>query len=75
MVWLAGWLAALPALPAALQQDNVQWFALAYALTNMVAIGALGAFLTMKPGRRLGLKLMWAIAATPCVTLVQVRRA
>ncbi|EFN56266.1 hypothetical protein CHLNCDRAFT_145120 [Chlorella variabilis] len=53
-------------------QGDAQWFALANALTSMVAIGALGAFLTTKPGRRLGLKLMWAIAATPCVTLAQV---
>jgi hypothetical protein len=51
----------------------VQWFALAYALTAMVTIAAVGILLTLKPGRRLGLNLMWAIAAMPCVTLVQVR--
>jgi hypothetical protein len=54
------------------QQASVQGYSLAFALTSLVSIAAVGGLLSLRLGRRLGLRLMWAIAAMPCVVLVQV---
>jgi hypothetical protein len=45
---------------------------LIFALTSMASSIGLGFLLTMKLGRRLGLRLMYCIAALPGVVLLQV---
>jgi len=45
---------------------------LIFALTSMASSLGLGFLLTMKLGRRLGLRLMYCIAALPGVVLLQV---
>jgi hypothetical protein len=47
---------------------------LIFALTSMASSLGLGFLLTMKLGRRLGLRLMYCIAALPGVVMLQVRR-
>lgn len=44
----------------------------AYFVTMVVTSIAVGLLLTVRLGRRLGLKLMYALAALPGVVLVQV---
>lgn len=46
---------------------------LAFALALVAASAALGVLLTSRAGRRLGLRLMYGLAALPGVVLLQVR--
>ena len=66
-------LAMCPARPHCLQTMHVTRLAtLIFALTSMASSLGLGFLLTMKLGRRLGLHLMYCIAALPGVVLLQV---
>lgn len=52
--------------------NNFNLFLLLLVLTLMLSSGGVGALLTLRPGRRGGLRLMYALAALPFVTVVQV---
>ncbi|KAL4458945.1 hypothetical protein ABPG75_013810 [Micractinium tetrahymenae] len=52
-------------------EDDTQWYMLAYALALVAASAALGVLLMSRLGRRLGLRLMYGLAALPGVVLLQ----
>lgn len=52
--------------------QDLQHFMLVLMCTFLLASAATGVLLTMRPGRRLGLKLMYCIAALPGVIVIQV---
>lgn len=51
--------------------SNTQWYLLAYAITCLAASVAVGVLLMARLGRRLGLRLMYGLAALPGVVVVQ----
>ncbi|KAL4459197.1 hypothetical protein ABPG75_014062 [Micractinium tetrahymenae] len=54
-----------------LQYELTQWYMLAFALTCLAASAALAVLLISRLGRRLGLRLMYGLAALPGVVLLQ----
>lgn len=55
--------------------ETMRAFMMALSATALAVAAALGALLTLRPGRAGGLKLMYTIAAWPCNMLVQVSAA
>lgn len=58
--------------PAPLPLQDTQLYTLVFSLSLLVASAAVAALLTARLGRRMGLKLMYALAVIPGVVLLQV---